>query len=185
MYVFYACIRTARLEPSVPRRVFTWFLATHNVCMGVGVAGYVCFLLEMLGARPVVELVLGKGGSFNLLLYGLYFGVLGRDVAELASTCLVRRPTGPPAACASCGCTRGASGANLAAFVPGGRAGRQTAARAHAGRDHVVWPKARRQPARVRALHQESRRPLARRRRKARRGNNSIAVQAFISRALY
>jgi Ring finger domain len=90
MYIFYMCMRTAKLEPSVPRRVFTWFLVTHNVCIAIGATGYVFFLLEMLGAKPLVDFILGKGGSFNLLLYGLYFGVLGRDAAELASTGLVR-----------------------------------------------------------------------------------------------
>jgi hypothetical protein len=90
LYVFYMCMSTAKLKPSIPRRVFAWFLYTHNVCIAIGAAGYAFFLLEILGAQPLVTLILGKGGSLNLLVYGLYFGILGRDAAEIASTGLVR-----------------------------------------------------------------------------------------------
>lgn len=92
LYVFYLCMRSNKLDPSTPRLVFTWFLYSHNFCIAIGAAGYALFLLELLGASPLVWLLFGKGASFNLLFYGLYFGVLGRDTAEVASTGLVRKP---------------------------------------------------------------------------------------------
>ncbi|GFH23320.1 uncharacterized protein HaLaN_20917 [Haematococcus lacustris] len=42
-------------------------------------------LLELLGAGPMLRLLLPKGTSLDVLWYGLYFGVLGRDCAEVAS----------------------------------------------------------------------------------------------------
>lgn len=89
LYMFYLCMRSKKLDPSTPRLVFTWFLYSHKVSIAVGAAGYALFLLELLGASPVVWFLFGKGASFILLFYGLYFGVLGRDTAEVASTGLV------------------------------------------------------------------------------------------------
>ena len=90
VYMFYLCMRSARLDPSTPRLVFSWFLASHNVCVAVGAAGYLLFLLELLGLQKIVAAVLGKSTSMLLLWYGLYFGILGRDTAEVAFSGLVR-----------------------------------------------------------------------------------------------
>jgi hypothetical protein len=91
LYIFYLCLRSNKLDPSTPRLVFTWFLYSHRVCIAVGATGYALFLLELLGAGPLVWLILGKGASILLLFYGLYFGVLGRDTAEVAASGLVCR----------------------------------------------------------------------------------------------
>jgi hypothetical protein len=90
--MFYLCLRSARLDPATPRLVFSWFLYSHNVCVMVGAAGYVLFLLELLGLQAVVAMVVGKSTSALLLWYGLYFGILGRDTAEVAFSGLVRTP---------------------------------------------------------------------------------------------
>jgi RING finger protein 121/175 len=89
LYTFYLCMRSTKLDPSTPRLVFSWFLYSHNVCVAVGAAGYVLFLLELLSAGPLVEMLFGKQASILLLWYGLYFGILGRDTAEVAFSGLV------------------------------------------------------------------------------------------------
>jgi hypothetical protein len=38
------------------------------------------------------RLILPQGTSLTLLWYGLYFGILGRDCAEVATDRMVRRP---------------------------------------------------------------------------------------------
>lgn len=83
-YLISLCMRPT-LHPTTPRMVFTWFLAAHKICIFVGGTGYAMLLLELLGAAPVIGLLFGQGSSFTLLWYGLYFGILGRDAAEVAS----------------------------------------------------------------------------------------------------
>jgi len=88
-YLLYLCTRQP-LDPTTPRNVFSWFLICHKGCIGVGAVGYALLLGEVLGLAPLVWLLLGKGASVLLLWYGLYFGVLGRDCAELVSDRMVR-----------------------------------------------------------------------------------------------
>jgi RING finger protein 121/175 len=88
-YIFYLCVRSSKLDPSTPRLVFSWFLYSHNVCIAIGATGYALFLLELLGAGVLVKMIFGQFTSFVLLFYGLYFGILGRDAAEVASSGLV------------------------------------------------------------------------------------------------
>lgn len=89
-YLLYLCMQAGTLEPTTPRRVFSWFLGTHRVCIAVGAAGYVLFLFELFGLGPIIWMVLGKGTTFVMIWYGLYFGILGRDAAEVVSDRLVR-----------------------------------------------------------------------------------------------
>ena len=90
LYMFYLCMRSAKLDPSTPRLIFSFFLYSHNVCVAIGACGYVLFLLELLGLGPLIWKLLGKSASAILLWYGLYFGILGRDTAEVAFSGLVR-----------------------------------------------------------------------------------------------
>lgn len=93
-YTIYLCMGTGKLAPATPRRVFSWFLYSHHTCVAIGAAGYFLFILELLGVGPVVKAIFGDSTSVLLLWYGLYFGVLGRDTAEVAFSGLVRAP--PP-----------------------------------------------------------------------------------------
>ena len=90
LYMFYLCMRSAKLDPSTPRLVFTWFLSSHNVCVGIGACGYGLFLLDLLGLQKLTAMIFGKDTSILMLWYGLYFGILGRDTAEVAFSGLVR-----------------------------------------------------------------------------------------------
>ena len=69
-------------------QVYTWFLSSHHVSMTLGVAGYI-LMLTFFWMEPLYSLILPPGLAPQLLLYGIYFGVLGRDVAEFTSDYLV------------------------------------------------------------------------------------------------
>lgn len=74
-----------RMASHIPRTVFAWFLAVYRVSVAIGLAGYVLLVLFFLSPGLLRAHVLPAGLPFTLLWYGLYFGVLGRDSAEVAS----------------------------------------------------------------------------------------------------
>ncbi|KAK9917064.1 hypothetical protein WJX75_000479 [Coccomyxa subellipsoidea] len=90
MYMLSLC-SVGRMERSTPRRVYKWFSSMYMVSVGLGVAGYVLFfmlgLLETAGAGQQLRAVWPSLNSMCVMLlwYGLYFGVLGRDCAEVAA----------------------------------------------------------------------------------------------------
>ncbi len=57
--------------------------------VGIGLAGYILLLGDMLGLGLLTARLLEPGLSLLLLWYGLYFGILGRDLAEVASEQMV------------------------------------------------------------------------------------------------
>lgn len=80
-------IRKSSIKPmsaTTPRLVYKWFYLIYKVCCFVGVFGYILMMLTMLG----VNLMFGQKPqvwmdiAILFLFNGLYFGVLGRDVAE-------------------------------------------------------------------------------------------------------
>ena len=73
------------LRPSTPRAVFIWFLAAHKLSVAAGIAGYAGLVLSMFLAAFGLPALLSDGAGLTLLWYGLYFGVLGRDAAEVAA----------------------------------------------------------------------------------------------------
>lgn len=71
-------------------KVYTFFLAVYKTSVFVGFGGYVLLVLELLGIGLLMRPVLSPVLSIQMLWYGLYFGVLGRDCAEVVSDTLVR-----------------------------------------------------------------------------------------------
>lgn len=75
--------------------MYKWFSSMYMVSVGLGVAGYVLFfmlgLLETAGAGQQLRAVWPSLNSMCVMLlwYGLYFGVLGRDCAEVAADRMV------------------------------------------------------------------------------------------------
>lgn len=51
----------------------------------LGVTGYILLLLEALALGPLLRAFLSPGACLTVLWYGLYFGILTRDMAEVAS----------------------------------------------------------------------------------------------------
>eukprot|EP00195_Chlamydomonas_chlamydogama_P012155 CAMPEP_0202897870 /NCGR_PEP_ID=MMETSP1392-20130828/6528_1 /ASSEMBLY_ACC=CAM_ASM_000868 /TAXON_ID=225041 /ORGANISM="Chlamydomonas chlamydogama, Strain SAG 11-48b" /LENGTH=379 /DNA_ID=CAMNT_0049583633 /DNA_START=134 /DNA_END=1273 /DNA_ORIENTATION=- len=74
-----------KLESTTPRKVYAWFLGVYKISKFIGVAGYILLLCEMLGLGLVMRKFIPKDLAIDLVWYGVYFGVLGRDCAEVAS----------------------------------------------------------------------------------------------------
>lgn len=58
--------------------------------MVIGVLGYGLLILEGIGLGLLLGPMWPDGISLMLVWYGLYFGVLGRDLAEVAGDRMVR-----------------------------------------------------------------------------------------------
>ena len=69
--------------------MYTWFLWVYKVSVAVGMAGYVLFLLELMGIGALLRPVVPQSLAVMLIWYGLYFGILGRDCAEVAADRMV------------------------------------------------------------------------------------------------
>ena len=74
------------LQPSTPKLIWRFFLATYRLCMALSLAGYVFIILEFLGVGAFLGIAgsLGQWGT-TMIFYGLYFGVLWRDIAEICA----------------------------------------------------------------------------------------------------
>ncbi len=71
-------------------QVYSWFLTTYNVSVFLGVAGYALLLMDILAAGQLSKSSSDAPLWLTLLWYGVYFGVLGRDCAEVAADRMVR-----------------------------------------------------------------------------------------------
>jgi len=78
------------LQKETPKFVYGWFFLVYRVCYGLAIFGYVLFMIELLGFTHFLI------HTFNIefssayvgilfIFYGLYFGVLGRDFAEMCT----------------------------------------------------------------------------------------------------
>ena len=72
---------------SLLRLVYKWFLLLYKVSYGLGIIGYTIMMATFLGfnlmfhVKPHVWMDVG----IMFLFYGLYYGVLGRDCAEICA----------------------------------------------------------------------------------------------------
>jgi len=80
------------LYKETPSRVYGWFFLVYRLSYGITILGYVLVMFEFLGfthllvAATGIEKIHGLAYVGALLLfYGLYFGVLGRDCAEMCT----------------------------------------------------------------------------------------------------
>eukprot|EP00887_Chlorella_sp_A99_P007802 scaffold20.g7802.t1 len=80
-----ACSLRGRLDKSLPRRVYRWFFAVFKASIAVGLAGYALLVVDFMGVGALLQPVLGPQIGLTCLWYGLYFGILARDSAEIAS----------------------------------------------------------------------------------------------------
>lgn len=69
------------------RMVYKWFLLLHKLSYVLGIVGYFVILFTLMGFHMVFG---AKASSWMdtgimLLFYGLYYGVLGRDFAEICA----------------------------------------------------------------------------------------------------
>ncbi|XP_060569209.1 E3 ubiquitin ligase Rnf121-like [Ruditapes philippinarum] len=75
------------LEGRTPRLVYKWFLLIYKISYGSGILGYMVIMLTMLGVNMLFLIKPQYSMDFGLLImfYGLYFGVVSRDFAEVCS----------------------------------------------------------------------------------------------------
>lgn len=85
-FVFRRATRTP-LKKTTPRLVYKWFLLVHKVTYFLGVAGYIGLMLSFLGFNFLFWISPTASIDFSIMLmfYGIYFGVLARDIAEICS----------------------------------------------------------------------------------------------------
>lgn len=108
------------LYKETPSRVYGWFFMVYKASYTLSIVGYVLVMAEFVGIShllirlthsEVFHSVVSLGAL--LMFYGLYFGVLGRDCAEMCTTRLASTMgfTGkgipskilPPRTCCICG----------------------------------------------------------------------------------
>ncbi|XP_068703457.1 E3 ubiquitin ligase Rnf121-like [Montipora foliosa] len=85
-FIFYKSTRQP-LSPTTPRLVYKWFLFVHKTTYALGIAGYMVVCLTLLGVNLMFRIGPETAMEFGVtvLFYGLYFGVLGRDFAEMCA----------------------------------------------------------------------------------------------------
>ncbi|KAI9296004.1 hypothetical protein K502DRAFT_337399 [Neoconidiobolus thromboides FSU 785] len=87
-WIIYQASKTP-LNHLTPRLVYKWFEVTHNISYVVGMVGYIGLMITLFMIPPpeqpneTSEFMISL--PFKLLCYGLYFGILSRDFAELCS----------------------------------------------------------------------------------------------------
>ena len=71
--------------------MYTFFLGIFRASVALGVAGYVLVIAEVMGVGALMRPILPPSLPLSLLWYGIYFGILGRDCAEVAADRMVSR----------------------------------------------------------------------------------------------
>lgn len=76
-----------KIARSTPRLVYTWFHFIYKLCYGSAVGGYALILCDFTGISLVFPGFLNPASpvGFMLLFYGTYYGVLGRDCANMCT----------------------------------------------------------------------------------------------------
>uniref|UniRef100_H3ANP1 Ring finger protein 121 n=1 Tax=Latimeria chalumnae TaxID=7897 RepID=H3ANP1_LATCH len=72
---------------TTPRLVYKWFLLIYKISYATGIVGYIAVMLTLFGLNLLFRIKPEDAMDFgvSLLFYGLYFGVLGRDFAEMCA----------------------------------------------------------------------------------------------------
>ncbi|KAJ2358277.1 hypothetical protein GGF43_000921 [Coemansia sp. RSA 2618] len=84
-YILYLATREP-LYPRTPRRVYQWFAVTNKASYAVFVTGFVLFVLCFFNVAPgLTDTERMVEGSLTTMFYGLYFGLISRDLVTLCS----------------------------------------------------------------------------------------------------
>ncbi|KAG8280317.1 hypothetical protein J6590_084593 [Homalodisca vitripennis] len=75
------------IQGTTPRLVYKWFYLIYKLSYGLGIIGYIIMVATFFGLNVVFD---AKPQSWMdvallFLFYGLYYGVLAQDVAEISS----------------------------------------------------------------------------------------------------
>jgi len=83
-------VRKAMEKPlncTTPRLVYKWFYLIHKISYGMGIGGYLVMMSTIMGLNVLFRASphTWMDCALMLIFYGLYYGVLGRDLAEICS----------------------------------------------------------------------------------------------------
>uniref|UniRef100_A0A8C4M9J8 Ring finger protein 175 n=1 Tax=Equus asinus asinus TaxID=83772 RepID=A0A8C4M9J8_EQUAS len=85
----YIVFRATRkpLSGRTPRLVYKWFLLIYKLSYAFGVVGYLAIMFTMCGFNLFFKIKARDSMDFGIvsLFYGLYYGMMGRDFAEICS----------------------------------------------------------------------------------------------------
>lgn len=75
------------LNGTTPRLVYKWFLLLHKLSYVLGIVGYVIMMATFFGLNLVFNAKsnVWMDTSIMFIFYGLYYGVLGRDISEICA----------------------------------------------------------------------------------------------------
>ncbi|XP_064636124.1 E3 ubiquitin ligase Rnf121-like isoform X2 [Lineus longissimus] len=76
-----------RIAGTTPRKVYTWFVIIYKISYALGIVGYCVIMFTLFGLNLLFMIQPNVAMDFGLLLlfYGLYYGVVGRDFAEVCT----------------------------------------------------------------------------------------------------
>ncbi|XP_055000807.1 RING finger protein 175 isoform X3 [Sorex araneus] len=85
-YILFRATRKP-LSGRTPRLVYKWFLLIYKLSYAFGVMGYLAIMFTMCGFNLLFKIRARDSMDFGIvsLFYGLYYGVMGRDFAEICS----------------------------------------------------------------------------------------------------
>ncbi|XP_072466395.1 E3 ubiquitin ligase RNF121 isoform X1 [Notamacropus eugenii] len=75
------------LVQTTPRLVYKWFLLIYKISYATGIVGYMAVMFTLFGINLLFRVKPEDAMDFgiSLLFYGLYYGVLERDFAEMCA----------------------------------------------------------------------------------------------------
>ncbi|XP_065491278.1 E3 ubiquitin ligase RNF121 isoform X1 [Caloenas nicobarica] len=75
------------LVQTTPRLVYKWFLLIYKISYATGIVGYMAVMFTLFGLNFLFRIKPEDAMDFgiSLLFYGLYYGVLERDFAEMCA----------------------------------------------------------------------------------------------------
>ncbi|XP_069679241.1 E3 ubiquitin ligase Rnf121 [Periplaneta americana] len=75
------------IEGTTPRLVYKWFYFLYKLSYALGLIGYIIMMATFFGLNVVFDAKPHTWMDVGLLFlfYGLYYGVLGRDIAEICA----------------------------------------------------------------------------------------------------
>merc|ERR1711879_628610 len=76
------------LDVETPRKVYSWFYGVYRTCNAMAISGYMFIIAECFGFGYALKVDLMNFG-LTLMFYGLYYGLLGRDSAEICCDLMV------------------------------------------------------------------------------------------------
>lgn len=90
---FYFLFQVPLTGVSLHSRVYTWFVLVYKISYGLGIVGYVAIMGTLFGLNVLFALKPSTSMDFGVLtiFYGLYFGVVARDFAEVLSETMAAR----------------------------------------------------------------------------------------------